>query len=244
MIPSGGDANGPDICERITIKEEGPLPMLQPLLPPTCRFFLALCLGLLALTLAACAHTAPATIEPPPQTMAVAQNAPTPKPPSAPAVEPTKKLSTSGKLSVGQPIPPLAGLDDTSSPLGLAQFFPANACVLISFFQRTCLPCQAGLKELEQRQADLARQKIQVLLVNVAETRSAVSAFRQERGITFPVIMDKYRANADEFGVESLPRSFLVKSNLGLLAIYGEEGNDFVDQVLQDCRSAQQGGSN
>jgi peroxiredoxin len=184
--------------------------------------------------------SAPARPVAPPSSMAPvprsAESQTAPEPASS-APGGTIKLQQSGKLRVGQAVPAIAGLDDSNNTLGIRQFFPGQACVLLSFFRHDCFPCRAGLATLRQHQAELERQKIQVILVNSGEDRSTVALFRQEQKITFPVLMDKYRENSNEFGVEALPRSFLIMPDLSLQAIYREEGDDFVTVLSADCQA-------
>ncbi len=83
--------------------------------------------------------------------------------------------------------------------------------VLVNFFSTTCIPCQIEhpeLVELERRYATSGALKI--VSVTFEDKASAVQAFFEQKGGTWPVLLTDTGRIAISYGVTAVPESYLV----------------------------------
>ncbi len=84
--------------------------------------------------------------------------------------------------------------------------------VLLNFWATWCPPCKAEMPDLEAlHRAYGVSQGFTVLGVNMEESAKAVADFAQQRGITFPLLLDTDgRVSNKLFVVRSLPTSMII----------------------------------
>ena len=127
-------------------------------------------------------------------------------------LEQTSQQSTAGSSRlVGKP-----ALDFTLSTLdgaevSLSQFY--GRPVLITFWASWCLPCREEMPELVQSYEDHKTEGLMILGVNLtySDTLPDVQAFASEFNITFPVLLDKDGAVAENlYKIPGVPTSIFV----------------------------------
>lgn len=82
--------------------------------------------------------------------------------------------------------------------------------VLVNFFATWCEPCRAEMPGLEAQAQKHAADEWVVLGVDVMESREALSAFRAEFGLTFPLLRDENADVARQFQVTGTPTSLFI----------------------------------
>jgi thiol-disulfide isomerase/thioredoxin len=84
--------------------------------------------------------------------------------------------------------------------------------VLLNFWATWCPPCIAELPDLDALHREHgAAKRFTVLAVDVAESREAVVAFRQRRGLTLPMLLDDAgEVSGPGYLVRTLPMSLIV----------------------------------
>lgn len=80
--------------------------------------------------------------------------------------------------------------------------------VIVNFWATWCGPCRQEMPAFEQ--AHLAGEALTILAVNFGETPATVAEFRQEMGVTFPLLLDETMEVGDSLGVAQLPSTFLI----------------------------------
>ncbi len=102
--------------------------------------------------------------------------------------------------------------------------------IVLSFFTATCPACRpliAPLNELHAKYRDT--KNLLVLGVGIGSLE-AITTYVQERGITYPVVVDSNRVVSRLYGVSGIPHTFfinrrgmIVSEHLGFLSVEGFE---------------------
>ncbi len=83
--------------------------------------------------------------------------------------------------------------------------------VLLNFWATWCRPCRAEMPSLGNLHTALKDRGFTVIAISVDASDRPVKSFVLEKGISFPVLMDKDKEVAfDQYGVFGLPTSFLI----------------------------------
>lgn len=120
-------------------------------------------------------------------------------------------------LAAGPPLPPVADPhpapklqlnDTTGKPYTLTEY--RGKVIVVNFWATWCPPCVKELPALSRLQRAMAGKGIQVLGVNMGETRKAVATFTQRVSVSFPILLDTQMAIGPKWGVEGLPTTFVI----------------------------------
>jgi thiol-disulfide isomerase/thioredoxin len=103
--------------------------------------------------------------------------------------------------------------------------------VLLDFWGTWCPPCVASMPRVQALHEAFAARGLAVLGVHTRMASETVAAFLQERGITFPVVVDTDRT-AERFAVTSYPTYFLLDRQ-GKLA-WGFEHSPPTDSLIEE----------
>lgn len=84
--------------------------------------------------------------------------------------------------------------------------------VIVNLWASWCGPCQAEMPALQKISDALADEGLVVLGVNstVQDSEADARAFVAERGLTFPILLDRDGTVADTYRLRSLPTTFVV----------------------------------
>jgi peroxiredoxin len=149
-------------------------------------------------------------------------------------------LNKSGKAEVGKPAPWFSGWTLNDKVFNLKKAFrdPATQRVALVFWATWCKPCKVGMAKLKKNKARLHKAGVRVMLMNFKEEKDAVSRFILKHPKNFPVMLDPYGRTEKSYLVSGkaklcLPRTVIVGRNGKVLRIIGEEGNDYVEQIIR-----------
>ncbi|MEJ2265644.1 MAG: TlpA disulfide reductase family protein [Anaerolineales bacterium] len=84
--------------------------------------------------------------------------------------------------------------------------------VLVNLWASWCLPCRAEMPAIERVYRSYKDLGLEVLAVNATNQDSvdAARAFVQERGLTFPVLLDRTGSVSAAYNLRGLPSSFFI----------------------------------
>jgi peroxiredoxin len=83
--------------------------------------------------------------------------------------------------------------------------------VMLNFWATWCPPCKAEMPEMQQfYQGNKA--KVEILAVNM-DPNADVAGFAKERGLTFPILLDKKNEVQKNYQIVSIPTTFFLDEN-------------------------------
>lgn len=85
--------------------------------------------------------------------------------------------------------------------------------VFLNFWGTWCKPCEKEMPYMENQYNIYKDQGVEVLAVNVGESKLSVANFVERKGLTFPVVIDKTTEVMDAYSVNPLPTTFLIDKN-------------------------------
>jgi thiol-disulfide isomerase/thioredoxin len=89
--------------------------------------------------------------------------------------------------------------------------------VLLNFFASWCEACRAEMPGVQAQAEKHAAHDWVVLGVDVMETREAASAFRDEFGLTFPILLDEMGSVTRRYLVTGTPTSLFIDRQGGIV---------------------------
>jgi thiol-disulfide isomerase/thioredoxin len=82
--------------------------------------------------------------------------------------------------------------------------------VFLNFWATWCGPCRAEVPSMEQLYAELAEEGFAIVAVNSQEPPEQVSAFVEEWGMSFPVLLDLTGRVGAAYGVRAIPTTYII----------------------------------
>ncbi len=127
---------------------------------------------------------------------------------SEPAAEPSPVQGRSG-VKVGAVAPDFQLWDLSGNPVTLSSY--RGTVVFINFWATWCGPCRVEMPAMEALYREFGRKDFEILAVSTDQQGPAVTRpFRDELGLTFPILHDSDFRVGVAYGARTLPMTFLV----------------------------------
>jgi thiol-disulfide isomerase/thioredoxin len=176
------------------------------------NIYLLMLLPLIALLLASCgSDSSEPSGDAGPEPANLESSAQSQDPP--PAVELTELEARLGNLGFQIPKEELQAIDFTLQDLAgretsLSAF--RGKVVFLNFWATWCGPCTAEIPSMEQLYTELKDQGFTIVAVNSQESAEQVSAFVQEAGMSFPVLLDSAGKAGATYTVRAIPTTYII----------------------------------
>ncbi len=82
--------------------------------------------------------------------------------------------------------------------------------VFLNFWGTWCKPCEREMPYMDNQYDYYKNHGVEVLAVNIAESKIAVESFANELDLSFPIVLDKDKQVLNAYGVDPLPTTFLI----------------------------------
>ena len=119
-------------------------------------------------------------------------------------------------LSVACVLLGLAAVARAAPPAALAPV--EGRVVWVDFWASWCVPCRRSFPWLNSMQRKYGPAGLQIIAVNLDKERELADGFLAEVPAEFALRFDPAAALAKEFGVQTMPSSFLIDANGTVLA--------------------------
>ncbi len=129
-------------------------------------------------------------------------------PPIVPITELGVELAAAPAPVEGAPAPDFELENLSGERVRLADY--RGQVILINFWATWCAPCRIEMPALQSRYESFAGQGLVVLGVDFDEPRELVVEFRDEFGLTFPLLLDPGATVQQLYRVRGYPSSYFV----------------------------------
>jgi thiol-disulfide isomerase/thioredoxin len=82
--------------------------------------------------------------------------------------------------------------------------------VFLNFWATWCGPCRSEMPSIESLYKKFGDKGFEILAVNCAEDKATVSSYLKNGGFSFPVLLDPDGRVSLNYGVQSIPTTFLI----------------------------------
>jgi cytochrome c-type biogenesis protein len=111
-------------------------------------------------------------------------------------------------LEVGQIAPHFTTTTDAGESFTLAE--QRGKVVLLNFWATWCGPCRVEMPEFQAAYSAYAAQGLAVIGVNNAETLEQIRSFREEFGLSFPLLLDEDAMIQEQYAVLNYPSTVVI----------------------------------
>lgn len=157
------------------------------------------------------------TPEPTPEPSTEPTSEPAPEPTSGPSTEPTPEPAPEPSADPNAvPAPDFTLTDQFGNSHSLSDY--EGKTIFLNFWATWCPPCKAELPEIQQLYENYDREGENALIVlGVAgpeiggeKTVEEITAFLEENGLTYPVLMDTEGDLFTAYGISAFPTTFMI----------------------------------
>ncbi|UUZ79494.1 redoxin domain-containing protein [Paenibacillus sp. P26] len=140
-------------------------------------------------------------------------------------------FSSDKKPAVGDNAPDftLAGLDGKTHKLSDYK----GKVVIVNFWGTFCEPCRNEMPALDRRRAKWAGKNVEILGLNLNESKVTVQNFIDQYKVGFTILFDQNEVMRRRYGVTQYPTTFFVKPDgkIGVIQI-GEMQEPFIEKTI------------
>ncbi|MDQ0339185.1 peroxiredoxin [Caldalkalibacillus uzonensis] len=123
----------------------------------------------------------------------------------------TAYTSDDTPVKIGEPAPDFVLENLQGEQVRLSDY--KGKGVFINFWATNCPPCREEMPYMETQYQQFKDRGVEIMAINIAESRLAASRFAERYGLSFPILLDQDRSVTHRYGVIPIPSSFFVDEN-------------------------------
>jgi peroxiredoxin len=111
--------------------------------------------------------------------------------------------------------------------------------IFLNFWATWCPPCRAEMPSMQRLWEEFKEEDFVILAINIQEEIKLVSSFMNERGFSFPVLLDEKGEVARSYGISGIPATFFLNPDgeiigkaVGARDWAGEESFGLIEELL------------
>jgi cytochrome c-type biogenesis protein len=145
-----------------------------------------------------------------------------------------QSLDPATGLKEGNRAPDFTVMMDTGDPITLSDL--RGNVVLLNFWGTWCGPCRREMPEFQRAYEAFNDKGFEILAVAVDDSFEAISEFRDELGLTFPLALDDTNEINDAYSIQVRPSSFLLDKEGNILIRHlGMMTEAQIQEVLEEA---------
>jgi peroxiredoxin len=139
------------------------------------------------------------------------------------------------KVAVGQNAPDFVLTDIHGMKHHLSDY--KGQGVFLNFWGTWCKPCETEMPYINKQYQQFKDKGVQVLAVNVGESKLAVEKFAELHKLDFPIVIDKDGQVQAAYGIDPLPASFLIDKNGKVIKYFtGQLSEETVKELMSQIK--------
>jgi len=109
--------------------------------------------------------------------------------------------------------------------------------VFLNFWGTWCKPCEKEMPYINRQYEVYKKQGVEVIAVNVGESKLAVEKFAERFGLKFPIVIDRQDQVMNAYDIDPLPTTFLIDKNGEIVkVITGTMTESMVQQYMESIK--------
>jgi peroxiredoxin len=109
--------------------------------------------------------------------------------------------------------------------------------VFLNFWGTWCKPCETEMPDINSQFQQYKDNGVQVLAVNVSESKLAVEQFAKKHKLDFPIVIDKDGQVQAAYSIDPLPVTFLIDKNGKIVKYYtGQMSEETVKELMNQIK--------
>jgi len=135
-------------------------------------------------------------------------------------------------LAAGDVAPDFLLLDLDGNPYQLEDF--RGKGVLLNFWGTYCKPCKDEMPYLNKQYQHYKNEGVEILAVNVGETKIEIENFVKQHKLTFPIIVDHKAEVQTAYNILPLPTTVLIDSEGRIIKYHlGEMDEKTINEYME-----------
>jgi len=82
--------------------------------------------------------------------------------------------------------------------------------VFLNFWAEWCGPCRSEMPSIEAVYQKLKNKGLEVLAVNLGDTKNEISAFMKENKLNFPAVVDELDITGSYYNIQAIPTTYII----------------------------------
>jgi thiol-disulfide isomerase/thioredoxin len=141
--------------------------------------------------------------------------------------------------SIGELAPDIAGHSLDGEELSLSEF--RGDLILVNVFASWCGPCRAETPHLVEVFGDAGLEGIKFIGLNLSESSEAVSIFKDEFNINFPILLNQDGRLTEVFQPIGLPTSWFIGADGVVRYVFvGPMTKEMLTGILEDIEAGRE----
>jgi thiol-disulfide isomerase/thioredoxin len=141
--------------------------------------------------------------------------------------------------SIGELAPDIAGNSLDGEELSLSEF--RGDLILVNVFASWCGPCRAETPHLVEVFGDAGLEGIKFIGLNLSESSEAVSIFKDEFNINFPILLNQDGRLTEVFQPIGLPTSWFIGADGVVRYVFvGPMTKEMLTGILEDIEAGRE----
>jgi peroxiredoxin len=142
---------------------------------------------------------------------------------------------TKQKVAVGEQAPDFALVDMQGNKHQLSEY--RGQGVFLNFWGTWCPPCKKEMPYINNQYHQYKDKGVQVLTVDIQESKLAVNQFADRLKLDFPIMIDTDKEVMNTYGIDPLPATFLIDKNGKVVKYYtGELTEEKIREFMEKIK--------